>query len=95
MDAPDPPEPVAGERARSPTPLFRRAALEHAGHSLHGGPMLARPPSWALLAAVYGSVAAFAAGYFVVVGSARRPDVVTTSTTASCQTTAWGKMAAP
>lgn len=95
MDAPNPTEAVADERARSTTSLFRRAALEHAGHSLHGRVMLARPPSWALLATVYGAVAALAAGYFAAVEFAHQPDAAATAAQVSCQTSACGKKAQP
>ena len=67
----DTPEVDGNERLRPPTPLFRRAAIEHARHSLHGSPILARPPSWILLGAVYGAIVATAVSFFAGVAISR------------------------
>jgi len=58
--------------AKAVTPLFRRSALEHAGNTLHGNVMLARPPSLLLVAAIYAIVAAAGVAMFAVRDVAHR-----------------------
>jgi hypothetical protein len=55
-----------------PRPLFRRAAIEHAGHSLAGDVILARAPSSVLLVTVYCGVLAVSVSFFAATGFLRR-----------------------
>lgn len=54
------------DAAKPGAPLFRRSALEHAGNTLHGNVMLARPPSLLLVAGIYAVVAAAGIAMFAV-----------------------------
>jgi len=51
---------MQAERASS-TPLFREEAMRPAATSTHGDVLPARQPGWALIAGIYGAVAAAAA----------------------------------
>ena len=58
---------MEGEHTPS-TPLFREDALRRAATSPRGDVLPARPPGWALVAAVYGAVAAAAAVWLAAAG---------------------------